>query len=79
MFETYIRPTHWWRRSHGILINFWPNWLAQLLCPHDKDIMITVGGETYSVGICPDCYKFIEYTQPFPLGTIVNKGKSKTS
>ena len=76
MVTNYISPSKWWRRAHGFQINFWPKWLAQALCPHDQEIMITVGSETgWSMGQCPDCQKFITFNRNIPLGTKINERK----
>lgn len=58
MFQQYIPPTKWWRRQIRIQVTVWPEWLAQLLCPHEHVRPFTWGEKDITVQCC-DCYRRI--------------------
>jgi len=66
MVLPYEPPSKWYYRRYVITFNIWPEWLAQLLCPHERTTYIgtlteasgkVIGKPMYS---CEDCYKVIQ-------------------
>jgi len=63
MLMQYIPPSRWWRREIKVGITVWPQWLAQLLCPHGKTRPIMWQGDENDASKCQtmvqcnDCYR----------------------